>query len=120
ARQFLQHLLRQVTMRGIALTERTQAPGDGGSAEDFGANAWLVDEMYKQYIVDKNSVDKAWWPTLERLAASNGQPPAAKAAPAAPAGQSTLAPTSSSPDAATGQTESKTTNVAPRQAPIPA
>ena len=45
--------------------------GNGDSAEDFGANAWLVDEMYKQYLADKNSVDQAWWPTLEKYAATS-------------------------------------------------
>ncbi|NUR06631.1 MAG: multifunctional oxoglutarate decarboxylase/oxoglutarate dehydrogenase thiamine pyrophosphate-binding subunit/dihydrolipoyllysine-residue succinyltransferase subunit [Nocardioidaceae bacterium] len=29
--------------------------------EEFGANEWLVDEMYEQYQRDPNSVDKAWW-----------------------------------------------------------
>jgi 2-oxoglutarate decarboxylase len=27
----------------------------------FGTNEWLVDELYEQYLKDKNSVDKAWW-----------------------------------------------------------
>ena len=27
----------------------------------FGANEWLVDELYQQYLQDKSSVDKAWW-----------------------------------------------------------
>lgn len=27
----------------------------------FGPNEWLVDELYQQYLKDKNSVDKAWW-----------------------------------------------------------
>ncbi len=27
----------------------------------FGANEWLVDEMYQQYQQDPNSVDRAWW-----------------------------------------------------------
>ncbi len=40
------------------------APEDGTSGE-FGANEWLVDEMYERYLVDKNSVDKSWWPILE-------------------------------------------------------
>ncbi|HET8719338.1 MAG TPA: multifunctional oxoglutarate decarboxylase/oxoglutarate dehydrogenase thiamine pyrophosphate-binding subunit/dihydrolipoyllysine-residue succinyltransferase subunit, partial [Nocardioidaceae bacterium] len=29
--------------------------------EAFGANEWLVDEMYERYQQDPNSVDKAWW-----------------------------------------------------------
>ena len=27
---------------------------------DFGANEWLVDEMYDQYLKDKDSVDASW------------------------------------------------------------
>jgi 2-oxoglutarate dehydrogenase E1 component len=38
---------------------------DDGSSGEFGANEWLVDELYEQFIVDKNSVDKSWWPILE-------------------------------------------------------
>ncbi len=30
------------------------------SAQDFGANDWLVDEMYEQYLQDPSSVDPAW------------------------------------------------------------
>ncbi|MCU1639644.1 MAG: multifunctional oxoglutarate decarboxylase/oxoglutarate dehydrogenase thiamine [Microbacteriaceae bacterium] len=39
-------------------------PEDGSSSE-FGANEWLVDEMYELYVADKNSVEKSWWPILE-------------------------------------------------------
>jgi len=106
--------------------------GNSGSADEFGANAWLVDEMYKQYIVDKNSVDEAWWPTLERYAASGqaaAQPPTVQSASAAEAPTpTTIAPTSASPELAPEPPQSapsssqspRTTNVAPRQAPIPA
>lgn len=31
----------------------------------FGPNEWLVDELYEQYLKDKNSVDKAWWEFFE-------------------------------------------------------
>ncbi len=27
----------------------------------FGPNEWLVEDLYQQYLTDKNSVDKAWW-----------------------------------------------------------
>ena len=37
-----------------------QPPGNNPLA-DFGANEWLVDELYQQYLRDKNSVDQAWW-----------------------------------------------------------
>lgn len=113
------------------MADRANATGNGGSAEDFGANAWMVDEMYKQYVVDKNSVDQSWWPVLERYAASNDAKAAEAAAPGveapapSPAGSApsatTIAPTSSSsPEAAASQPASRTTNAAPRQAPIPA
>ncbi|MDF2492112.1 MAG: kgd, partial [Microbacterium sp.] len=40
--------------------------GVGVSNEgEFGANEWLVEELYEQFKVDKNSVDKSWWPILE-------------------------------------------------------
>ncbi|MFB9956457.1 multifunctional oxoglutarate decarboxylase/oxoglutarate dehydrogenase thiamine pyrophosphate-binding subunit/dihydrolipoyllysine-residue succinyltransferase subunit [Cellulomonas denverensis] len=32
---------------------------------DFGANAWLVDELYEQYLQDKTAVDPAWWEFFE-------------------------------------------------------
>ena len=40
--------------------------GQGGAARPeafagFGANEWLVYEMYQQYLKDPESVDKAWW-----------------------------------------------------------
>ncbi|MGO4299260.1 multifunctional oxoglutarate decarboxylase/oxoglutarate dehydrogenase thiamine pyrophosphate-binding subunit/dihydrolipoyllysine-residue succinyltransferase subunit [Leifsonia sp. RAF41] len=38
---------------------------DDGSSGEFGANEWLVDELYEQFVQDKNSVDKSWWPILE-------------------------------------------------------
>jgi len=43
----------------------TGTASDDASSGEFGANEWLVDEMYEQYIVDKNSVDQSWWPILE-------------------------------------------------------
>jgi 2-oxoglutarate decarboxylase len=31
----------------------------------FGANQWLVDELYTQYLTDKDAVDPAWWDFFE-------------------------------------------------------
>ena len=31
------------------------------SSESFGPNEWLVDELYEQYLQDRESVDPAWW-----------------------------------------------------------
>ena len=46
----------------------TGQPGSGQHASPrsdafagFGANEWLVYEMYQQYLKDPESVDKAWW-----------------------------------------------------------
>jgi multifunctional 2-oxoglutarate metabolism enzyme len=38
---------------------------EGDSSGEFGANEWLVDEMYELYLKDKNLVDQSWWPVLE-------------------------------------------------------
>ncbi|MBQ0828232.1 multifunctional oxoglutarate decarboxylase/oxoglutarate dehydrogenase thiamine pyrophosphate-binding subunit/dihydrolipoyllysine-residue succinyltransferase subunit [Streptomyces tagetis] len=40
-------------------TETDQAGKNPAAA--FGANEWLVDEIYQQYLQDPNSVDRAWW-----------------------------------------------------------
>jgi 2-oxoglutarate dehydrogenase E1 component len=29
--------------------------------DQFGPNDWLVDELYQQFLIDRNSVDPAWW-----------------------------------------------------------
>src|SRR6201996_5923662 len=48
-------------------TLRTEQPdGSPGpdpqlNASDFGANQWLVDELYQGYLADPGSVDQAWW-----------------------------------------------------------
>ena len=51
--------------------------------EEFGGNEWLVDELYEQYLKDKNSVDKKWWSIFDSFKAEDAksstpaiQPPA--------------------------------------------
>jgi multifunctional 2-oxoglutarate metabolism enzyme len=51
-----------------------------GLQDDYGANSWLVDEMYQKFRQNPDSVDKEWWPLLE-----NYQPSAASTSPVAPA-----------------------------------
>jgi 2-oxoglutarate decarboxylase len=41
--------------------------------EEFGGNEWLVDEIYEQYLQDKNSVDKKWWSIFESAGAGSAQ-----------------------------------------------
>ncbi len=38
------------------MPESVESPGSG-----FGANQWLVDEMYERYRTDPESVDRVWW-----------------------------------------------------------
>ncbi|MFF7855667.1 multifunctional oxoglutarate decarboxylase/oxoglutarate dehydrogenase thiamine pyrophosphate-binding subunit/dihydrolipoyllysine-residue succinyltransferase subunit [Streptomyces sp. NPDC007904] len=44
---------------GSPTTDTDQAGKNPAAA--FGANEWLVDEIYQQYLQDPNSVDRAWW-----------------------------------------------------------
>ena len=38
----------------------------------FGANEWLVDEIYQQYLTDKASVDPAWWDFFDDYTPADG------------------------------------------------
>ena len=104
---------------------------DGDSSGEFGANEWLVDEMYELYLKDKNLVDQSWWPTLESyhrtddptptgvintLPAAESAPvePAPAPAPSAAAVVDTPSPTSGS------QPVARTTSVQAKPQPIPA
>ena len=62
--------------------------------DQFGPNDWLVDELYQQYLVDKNSVDPAWWEFFADFTASDtiAQPTAQPTAHAAATLPSTTAP----------------------------
>ncbi len=84
----------------------------------FGTNEWLVDELYEQYLKDKNSVDKAWWeffadyqPGEAAGNGANGRPNGLTA----PAGQ---APPAAAPRAAAAPSPSQTP--APAQTPASA
>jgi 2-oxoglutarate decarboxylase len=121
----------------------SQVTGVGVSSEgEFGANEWLVDELYEQYKADKNSVDKAWWPILEAYqpvdttasgaasadttttdaapsATPAAAPSAASAAPApSPGAQPAAAPTAAAaPPAADAATPAAPTKPATEGAP---
>ena len=54
-------------------------------AEEFGANDWLIEEMYEQYVADPGSVDPSWATYFKNHglgAGSNGAAAATSAAPA--------------------------------------
>ena len=95
-------------------------PGHPAAGQaDFGANEWLVEELYQRYLADPGSVDRAWWsffadyqPTLPNGTAPQSPqpqtpapapasappaPPAQQAPPAAPAAPLRPAPPSPAP-----------------------
>ena len=98
------------------MAERTETTNQAGPAGDFGANAWLVDELWKQFQVDKNAVDRSWWPVLEKYGAEQS---AAPATPVAPASAAPATGPSTTPITTPTQ-PARTTKAAPRVAPIPA
>ncbi|HTX28300.1 MAG TPA: multifunctional oxoglutarate decarboxylase/oxoglutarate dehydrogenase thiamine pyrophosphate-binding subunit/dihydrolipoyllysine-residue succinyltransferase subunit [Streptosporangiaceae bacterium] len=40
---------------------RPNGPAGVSSQANFGANEWLVEELYQKYLADPSSVDRAWW-----------------------------------------------------------
>ncbi|MFC9376910.1 hypothetical protein ACFT0G_00795, partial [Streptomyces sp. NPDC057020] len=73
-------------------TPSSPADQDGrgvSPAAAFGANEWLVDEIYQQYLQDPNSVDRAWWDFFADYKPGASETPTAPAptTPSAPAAQ---------------------------------
>ncbi len=71
------------------------------SAPDFGSNAWVVDELYQQYLDDPGSVAESWrefFSDYRPMGSDGAQAPAprSQAAPAAPAGSGTATATAGS------------------------
>lgn len=117
-----------------------QSPGSQSevSTADFGANEWLVEEMYDQYQRDPGSVDPSWVKYFQANGkGANGattapaSAPPAKPAPAAPAQEHKPDPTPTPAPVAKPRPESKaaepakgTTNPVPKEsrpaAPAPA
>ncbi len=82
--------------REAVSSQLTGSGSDETTAGEYGANEWLVDEMYEKYLADPDSVDQTWWPVLEHYrqvrtgataeaAASQPTDAASAPAPAAPA-----------------------------------
>ncbi|WRH18115.1 multifunctional oxoglutarate decarboxylase/oxoglutarate dehydrogenase thiamine pyrophosphate-binding subunit/dihydrolipoyllysine-residue succinyltransferase subunit [Microbacterium sp. JZ37] len=98
----------------------SRVTGVGTSSEDeFGANEWLVEELYEQFKVDRNAVDREWWPILEAYGAGAGAPAAPAAPTATPSGGPAHPPTAPIP--VVGQQPVARTTARPAApAPIPA
>ncbi|WP_199183985.1 hypothetical protein, partial [Cryobacterium sp. Y57] len=77
----------------------TGGASDETTSGEFGANEWLVDELYERYLIDKKSVDESWWPVLESYHQTANTPTTANAAPqaAAPAAPAPAAPAPAAP-----------------------
>ncbi|HET7683242.1 MAG TPA: multifunctional oxoglutarate decarboxylase/oxoglutarate dehydrogenase thiamine pyrophosphate-binding subunit/dihydrolipoyllysine-residue succinyltransferase subunit [Marmoricola sp.] len=56
------------------MPEPTEGSSHSPSSVDFGANEWLVDEMYERYQQDPQSVDREWWDFFQDRGGSNGSP----------------------------------------------
>ncbi|PFG32591.1 2-oxoglutarate dehydrogenase E1 component [Sanguibacter antarcticus] len=76
----------------------------------FGANEWLVDELYEQYLQDKNAVDPAWWEFFE------GYEPDGSASGSTPQNGAPRTAAATSPAPASSPSTTETTPPAP-QAP---
>jgi len=96
---------------------------------DFGANEWLVDELYEQFVADKESVDRSWWPILESYHRAQGA--AAGTGAAGPAGSASPTAAPAQPAAtiqtqqqesrpATAPVQARTTSKQPTPRPTPA
>ncbi|KQS07417.1 alpha-ketoglutarate decarboxylase [Curtobacterium sp. Leaf183] len=95
-----------------------------------------MDELYEQFLADKNSVDESWWPVLESYHQSGKGSAAAAPAPtpaaSAPAAATSAADTSAAPapaapapaaptgDGKGGPIQARTTSKQPSPQPIPA
>ena len=86
-------------------------PTEGDPLAAFGANEWLVDEMYEQYQKDPESVDPAWWDFFKDYPNGAGKAPASVSAGPAQTQQAQTQQT---------QTRPKHAQTPPAQAPAQA
>ncbi|MGW1604593.1 multifunctional oxoglutarate decarboxylase/oxoglutarate dehydrogenase thiamine pyrophosphate-binding subunit/dihydrolipoyllysine-residue succinyltransferase subunit [Streptomyces eurythermus] len=89
-------------------------------AAAFGANEWLVDEIYQQYLQDPNSVDRAWWDFFADYKPGAPATPAPAGAAATGAAETTTAPQAPAAPAPQAAAPAPKPAAAPAQAPAPA
>lgn len=78
----------------------SQLTGSGSeetTAGEYGANEWLVDEMYEKYLADPDSVDRTWWPVLEHYRQVRTGGTAAESAPPQPTDAASAPPATEAP-----------------------
>src|SRR5450755_638496 len=49
------------THQPASAPQHGSGPDPAAGQADFGANEWLVEELYQRYLADPGSVDMAWW-----------------------------------------------------------
>ncbi|HZY76081.1 MAG TPA: multifunctional oxoglutarate decarboxylase/oxoglutarate dehydrogenase thiamine pyrophosphate-binding subunit/dihydrolipoyllysine-residue succinyltransferase subunit [Jatrophihabitantaceae bacterium] len=88
----------------MATTEQSTGSDPSLTPGDFGANEWLVEELYERFKTDPDSVDEAWHDFLAdyRPMSAGGSP--ARTAQAAPAAtRSDMTPEAATPTGDTGK-----------------
>ncbi|MEU9584088.1 multifunctional oxoglutarate decarboxylase/oxoglutarate dehydrogenase thiamine pyrophosphate-binding subunit/dihydrolipoyllysine-residue succinyltransferase subunit [Streptomyces werraensis] len=96
-------------------TDTDQAGKNPAAA--FGANEWLVDEIYQQYLQDPNSVDRAWW---DFFADYKPGAPATSAPAGDAAAGAAVTPTAPSQPAAPAKAQAPAQPAPAAKAPAPA
>ena len=89
---------------------------------EFGANEWLVDELWALYQQDPHLVDEAWWPLFKSRTTGDDPVPAPAAEPTTEPAAEPATPAVFSADDPSPITApiAKTTSAGPREQPIPA
>ena len=101
--------------RAVSIVQQGRPQAVSGPANSpFGANDWLVDELYQQFLEDKQSVDPAWWDFFTDYSPSEHSPHSAASKSAAPIA------TPASPAPATPTTQASTPTPEPTAKPAPA
>ena len=86
----------------------------------FGPNEWIVDEIYEQYLADRNSVDPAWWEFFEGYTPSEASPVASAHQEAVVQKAAQQAAEQAAPAASTEPTAPAPAAPAAAPAPVPA
>src|SRR5215470_16191948 len=99
---------------GGATESGTTSPGGA----DFGANEWLVDELYQRYLADPGSVDRAWWSFFSDYRPTRGNGTGSH--PAMPNGAPAETVNAASPTASVSAPEAPAAPTAPAAPAAPA
>jgi multifunctional 2-oxoglutarate metabolism enzyme len=80
-------------------------PASAAPSSDFGANEWLVEEMYEQFQRDPGSVDPSWAAYFKSNGATNGASTGTTQAPATSAPANSTAPSTAAGPSAPSASE---------------